>query len=147
MPTSPDPSVPSPPPTPRCCSVLTCASLTKLRSRPPSAERDPQGLTARLGALDKGIPQHLPAPFLTTLSHPASCWGGGLPRTTSEARYPQVKQLAQQCEVGLSGETESYVRFYPLHFITRRNNKIETFVWKMQWRSSRERGRAGGRAE
>nr|KAF6310933.1 hypothetical protein mMyoMyo1_014327 [Myotis myotis] len=29
--------------------------------------------------------------------------------------------------------TQSYLWFYPLPFITRRNNKIETFVWKMQW--------------
>lgn len=30
--------------------------------------------------------------------------------------------------------------FLSLPFITRKNNKIETFVWKMQWRSDRERG-------
>lgn len=38
---------------------------------------------------------------------------------------------------------QSYLWFYPFPFITRRNNKIETFVWKTQWKSGKERGREG----
>ncbi|XP_059519479.1 N-glycosylase/DNA lyase isoform X2 [Myotis daubentonii] len=129
------------PPAPRCCSVLTYASPTK--SHQQSVERDPQGPKSRWGAQDKGI---LPIPFPSiphTLLHPDSCGEGGSMQLPQGSDTLKPSSLHNSVGWGHYLGRQSYLWFYPLPFITRRNNKIETFVWKMQWGSGRKRGGVG----
>lgn len=115
--------------------MLTCTNPTKLRSHQQSAG-DLQTQKARWGTLDKGVPQ---IPFPTSLCHPVLCWEGGFLQLPQGPGTLKLSSLRSGVGWGLSGETELPV-FLSLPFITRKNNKIETFVWKMQWRSDRERG-------
>ncbi|XP_061053223.1 N-glycosylase/DNA lyase isoform X8 [Eubalaena glacialis] len=85
----------TPPPPARCCSVLTCANPTELRSHQQSAERDAQGQKARWGHWTKGFPKH-PSPPPSSLMLER-----GLPAATSGARHPQIKQFARQCGMGV----------------------------------------------
>ncbi|XP_010588287.2 N-glycosylase/DNA lyase isoform X2 [Loxodonta africana] len=122
----------------RCCSVLTCANPTVLRSHRQSAERGPKGQKARWGLWTKESPNVFP--HFSSPSPPRCMLGWGLPAAIvfqSSGTPKSSSQFVQQGWMEAIGR-QSYLWFYPLPFITRRNNKIETFVWKMQWRRSRE---------
>ncbi|XP_008980372.1 N-glycosylase/DNA lyase isoform X1 [Callithrix jacchus] len=102
----------------QCYSVLTCVNPAVLRRHQQSAERVPKGRKTRWGALDKGIPQAPSSPFPTSVSPslPSLMLGRGLPATTSRARYPQIKQFAQQGWVGAiwGNKANNGFIFFPL---------------------------------
>lgn len=144
--TGPNPSVPSPHTDsssyPRCCSALTCTIPTKLRSHQQSAERDPQGPKARWGHWTKGFPNTFPlhSPLLSSIQPHV---GKGAPCSYLRGQAPANQAVCTAVWGRVFLGRQSYLWFYPLLFITRRNNKIETFVWKMQWKSGRERDGEG----
>lgn len=126
----------------QCCSALTCTIPTKLRSHQQSAERDPQGPKARWGHWTKGFPNTFPlhSPLLSSIQPHV---GKGAPCSYLRGQAPANQAVCTAVWGRVFLGRQSYLWFYPLLFITRRNNKIETFVWKMQWKSGRERDGEG----
>nr|XP_033721269.1 N-glycosylase/DNA lyase isoform X3 [Tursiops truncatus] len=97
------------PPT-RCCSVLTCANPTELRSHQQSAERDAQGRKARWGRWTKGCPKY-PSPPFPLLTPIQSHVGKGAPCSYLRAQAPSNQAVCVTVWDGSCLGRQSYLWF------------------------------------
>ncbi|XP_036724632.1 N-glycosylase/DNA lyase isoform X1 [Balaenoptera musculus] len=100
----------SSPPHARCCSVLTCANPTELRSHQQSAERDAQGRKARWGHWTKGFPKH-PSPPFPLLTPIQSHVGKGAPCSYLRGQAPSNQAVCATVWDGGCLGRQSYLWF------------------------------------